>query len=289
LFTRNETYTMAATNKQPTRYFSQQDKMRIGSSKYHISEILGSKIGYTNIARYTYVSLAEKDGVRLICVTMRSEMKTDKYADVATLLDYAFSTWTGSTAIEADNVQQAVTVYGGGDALGQVTVSDPGISLLLADGLSAADISVELEVPERWVLGTECEAYAVYTLNGRGLQENTSVRVAAKVEGLEELFAAVDSTALDTADDVAPHKKHSVMIWIFGGVGVLLVLLLIVYILLERRRRRIIRARRAARRARIYGTTPQRQRSRSTSNERNMNRSAHDRQQSNRKQKTTRK
>ena len=71
LFTRNEMYTMAPTNIQPvTRYFHQQDKMRVGSSRYYIPAILGSKIGYTNIARYSYVCLAEQNGVRLICVTI---------------------------------------------------------------------------------------------------------------------------------------------------------------------------------------------------------------------------
>lgn len=66
LFTRNEMYTMGPTNVQPvTRYFHQQDKMRVGSSRYYIPAILGSKIGYTNIARYSYVCLAEQNGVRV--------------------------------------------------------------------------------------------------------------------------------------------------------------------------------------------------------------------------------
>ena len=44
LFTRNEMYTMGPTNVQPvTRYFHQQDKMRVGSSRYYIPAILGSK------------------------------------------------------------------------------------------------------------------------------------------------------------------------------------------------------------------------------------------------------
>ena len=98
IFTRLEMYTMAPTNVQPvTRYFSQQDKMRLSYSRYYIPAIRGSKIGYTNIARYSYVCLAEQNGVRLICVTMQSEMKTDKYNDVRTLLDYAFARYTGYT------------------------------------------------------------------------------------------------------------------------------------------------------------------------------------------------
>ena len=102
LFTRNEMYTMGPTNVQPvTRYFHQQDKMRVGSSRYYIPAILGSKIGYTNIARYSYVCLAEQNGVRLICVTMQSQIKTDKYNDVRTLLDDAFARYTGYTEIPA--------------------------------------------------------------------------------------------------------------------------------------------------------------------------------------------
>jgi D-alanyl-D-alanine carboxypeptidase (penicillin-binding protein 5/6) len=210
LFTRNSTYTMQPTNLQEnTRYFSQQDRMRIASSKYSIPTILGSKIGYTNIARYTYVCLAEQNGVRLICVAMRSEAKANKYADVRTLLDYAFSTFTGYSDVAPQGKTQQLDVVGGGDVIGQVTVTDPGVSLLLAEGVTDADVTVELEVPERWVLGTESEAYAVYTVDGHGLQENISVRVPAQVDGLEDMLAAVSGTALVAAADVEPQATSS--------------------------------------------------------------------------------
>ena len=118
VFTRNEMYTMDPTNIQPvTRYFSQQDKMRIGSSRYYISSILGSKLGYTNTARYSYACLAEQNGVRLICVTMQSELSTDKYNDMRTLLDYAFSTFTGYTDLPAQGVTAQLPVMGGGGSL----------------------------------------------------------------------------------------------------------------------------------------------------------------------------
>ena len=191
VFTRNEMYTMEPTNVQPvTRYFSQQDKMRIGSSRYYISSILGSKLGYTNTARYSYACLAEQNGVRLICVTMQSNMKTDKYNDVRTLLDHAFATFTGYTEIPAQGVTAQLEVVGGGDAMGTVTVSDPGVRLLLANGLTAENVSVSLELPERYILGVDPEAYAVYTIQGGGSQETASVRVKAKIEGLEAVVAA---------------------------------------------------------------------------------------------------
>ena len=205
LFTRNEMYTMGPTNVQPvTRYFHQQDKMRVGSSRFHIASILGSKIGYTNIARYSYVCLAEENGVRLICVTMQSQLKTDKYNDVRTLLEQAFATFHHYTDVPAQGLSEELMVVGGGGPLGTVTVTDPGVRLLLADGLTAADVSVTLELPERYILGAEPEAYAVYTIHGGGWQESACVRVKAAITGLEDLLAQSANATLPTSGDLKP-------------------------------------------------------------------------------------
>ena len=241
VFTRSEMYTMQPTNVQPvTRYFSQQDKMRIGSSRYHVSSILGSKIGYTNTARYSYACLAEQNGVRLICVTMQSELSTDKYNDVRTLLDYAFSTFTGYTDLPAQGVTAQLPVTGGGESLGTVTVSDPGVRLLLADGLSAKDVTVSLELPETYVLGTEPEVYAVYTIRGGTKQESTSVRVKAEISGLTELLEASTGTELEAAKAVQPKGRA---LWLLGislgsTVAAAAVTFFIVRLLAKRKKRR---------------------------------------------------
>ena len=241
VFTRSEMYTMQPTNVQPvTRYFSQQDKMRIGSSRYHISSILGSKIGYTNTARYSYACLAEQDGVRLICVTMQSELSTDKYNDVRTLLDYAFSTFTNDVELPGGSVTAPLPVTGGGESLGTVTVSDPGVWLLLADGLSAKDVTVSLELPETYVLGTEPEVYAVYTIRGGTKQESTSVRVKAEISGLTELLEASTGTELEAAKAVQPKGRA---LWLLGislgsTVAAAAVTFFIVRLLAKRKKRR---------------------------------------------------
>ena len=222
VFTRNQMYTMQPTNIQPvTRYFSQQDKIRIGSSRYHIDSVLGSKLGYTNTARYSYVCLAEQDGVRLICVTMQSQIKTDKYNDVRTLLDDAFARYTGYTEIPAQGVTGELEVAGGGSTLGTVTVSDPGVKLLLADGLTAADVSVTLELPERYLLGVDPAVYAVYTIHGRDVQETASVRVPAAVTGLEELLAKSANATLPASRDVGPKRIAGGLLAISVGATVL--------------------------------------------------------------------
>ena len=222
LFTRNEMYPMKPTDIQPKeRYFHQQDKMRVGSSRYYIPAIQGSKIGYTNIARYSYVCLAEQNGVRLICVTMQSNIKTDKYHDVRTLLDDAFARYTGYTEIPAQGVTGELEVAGGGSTLGTVTVSDPGVKLLLADGLTAADVSVTLELPERYLLGVDPAVYAVYTIHGRDVQETASVRVPAAVTGLEELLAKSANATLPASRDVGPKRIAGGLLAISVGATVL--------------------------------------------------------------------
>lgn len=217
VFTRNQMYTMQSTNIQPViRYFSQQDKIRIGSSRYHIGSVLGSKLGYTNTARYSYVCLAEQDGVRLICVTMQSQLSTDKYNDVRTLLDYAFATYKNYTQLPGGSVTAQLAVAGGGQSLGTVTVADPGVKLLLAEGLSAQDVTVDLELPEQYLLGAEPAVYAVYTLNGGAKQESTSVRVKAEITGLAELLEQSAGKKLDTAKDVEPGSSA----WLLAGISV---------------------------------------------------------------------
>ena len=241
VFTRNEMYTMDPTNIQPvTRYFSQQDKLRIGSSRYHITSVKGSKLGYTNTARYSYACLAEQNGVRLICVTMQSELSTDKYNDVRTLLDYAFSTFTGYTDLPARGVTAQLPVMGGGGSLGTVTVSDPGVRLLLADGLTAEDVDVALELPETYLLGTEPEVYAVYTVKDGTKQEKTSVRVEAEVTGLAQLLDGSTGVELEAAKAVKPKSR---VLWLLGislgsTAAAAAVTIVVVRLLAKRKKRR---------------------------------------------------
>ena len=243
VFTRNEMYTMEATNLQPvTRYFSQQDKMRRPANRYYVSSILGSKLGYTNTARYTYVCLAEQDGVRLICVTMQSELSTDKYTDVPALLDYAFSTFKNYVQLPGSSVIAPLPVAGGGETLGTVTVTDPGVTLLLADGLTAEDVEVSLELPEQYLLGSAPEVYAVYTIHGGTKQESTSVRVEAELFGLEELLAQNEGVELSTARDVDPKSK----VWLLAvvslgctvGAALVTILVLRIHTRLQKKRKR---------------------------------------------------
>ena len=68
---------------------------------------------------------------------------------------------------------------------------------------------MSLELPERYVLGTSPEVYAVYTVNGGDKQESTSARVPAVLTGLDALLEANVGRELDTASDVSlPGRRE---------------------------------------------------------------------------------
>ena len=139
------------------------------------------------------------------------------------------------------SVTAPLPVTGGGESLGTVTVSDPGVQLLLADGLSAQDVTVDLELPEQYLLGAEPAVYAVYTLNGGTKQESASVRVKAEITGLAELLEQSTGTTLEAARDVEPGSSA----WLLAGISVgctvgaavVTVLVLRVYARLKKRRK----------------------------------------------------
>ena len=76
--------------------------------------------------------------------------------------------YTGYTEIPAQGVTGELEAAGGGSTLGTVTVSDPGVKLLLADGLTAADVSVTPNCPNDTSWGLDLSVYAVYTIHVGG-------------------------------------------------------------------------------------------------------------------------
>ena len=112
-------YHFPATKKRPNGTDISMGHRMIapGSSDYYPG-ILGGKTGYTSAAGNTLVTCAERNGVRLIAVVMKS--KRTQYADTRALLDYGFQlagessgkkqeAVGGETAQEASGRVQALT------------------------------------------------------------------------------------------------------------------------------------------------------------------------------------
>lgn len=98
-------YQIPATKNAGARTVTMGHKMLYPSDSRYYAGIIGGKTGYTSLAGNTLVTCAERDGVRLIAVIMKS--KSTHYGDTKALLDYGFALKaagkTGTESISASS------------------------------------------------------------------------------------------------------------------------------------------------------------------------------------------
>ncbi len=99
---------------------------------------VGGKTGYTDKAGRTLVSCAEKDGVRLICVTLNDP---NDWNDHAELFDYGFDKMNMSQA-NAGSAAVEISVVGGESESVTANVGEPP---LVCQG--SGDVQVKYEIP----------------------------------------------------------------------------------------------------------------------------------------------
>lgn len=84
-------YTIPETNLvSEKRTFQQNHKMIYEGNQYYYDACTGGKTGYTDQARTTLVSYAEKNGMQLVCVVLRTRGGV-AYTDTKALFEYAFN------------------------------------------------------------------------------------------------------------------------------------------------------------------------------------------------------
>lgn len=87
---------------------------------YGYDDLVGVKTGYTNAARYSVVSCAERDGLKLICVVLRDESPYH-YEDTIALLNYGFSNFSKVNVSQMEskyNIDNTGFFYGEHDIFG---------------------------------------------------------------------------------------------------------------------------------------------------------------------------
>lgn len=98
MITGTKRYTIPFTNKHPDEETPLVNHHKMltnykGETAYLYEYCIGGKTGYTDLARNTLVTFAEKDDMTLICVVMK-ENGNMQYTDTRSLLDYCFDNFT---------------------------------------------------------------------------------------------------------------------------------------------------------------------------------------------------
>lgn len=93
-----------ASDRLPHTKLELNSMQIIPTGAYAYEYIVGCKTGYTDDARCSLVSCAEKDGLKLICAVLRDE-DPFRYTDTIALFDYGFANF------QKVNISQADTRY----------------------------------------------------------------------------------------------------------------------------------------------------------------------------------
>ncbi len=106
-------YQVPQTATQPRDDMIVYAKSKLHQGKeYAYDGLLGTKTGYTEFARQTLVSCAEKNGIKLIAVVLKEESPY-QFTDTVELFDYGFNNFKKVSASENDNtyVIQSLTFF----------------------------------------------------------------------------------------------------------------------------------------------------------------------------------
>lgn len=101
--TGTRTYQIPPTNIQPeTRYLRNHHRF-ILKQTYLYEGAIGGKTGYTNVSRFTLVSMAKRGDLELICVVMKDDTNEHQYKDTQKLLDYGYENFSIYSIAELEN------------------------------------------------------------------------------------------------------------------------------------------------------------------------------------------
>lgn len=168
--------------------------------KYRYEYCTGGKTGYTNVARTTLVTFAEKDGMKLVCVVMRTESPS-QWTDSTNLFNYAFDNF------QLYNIADNETAYDTSEAIEVGALNhnkafvelDDEACVVLPKTTEFADASSQItyDTNDKDIVGT-----LTYTYAGKVVGSADIVRTGVEVQGF--IFDNEDDTSEETTVRINP-------------------------------------------------------------------------------------
>lgn len=190
-------YDLPATNKSlPLAMFNHHKMISNNITAQYLYEYaIGGKTGYTNAARSTLVTYAEKDGMLLVCVVMKSE--GTHFTDTINLFDYCFDNFKVLNVAEnetrySSDAQESATMMTQNEAFAQL---DEDAVIVLPKDADFMDTITEVsyEGGEEGAMGS-----LVYHYGDRQVGRADVVVTGAQVDTYD--FAAGTEEDVDTSE-----------------------------------------------------------------------------------------
>ena len=214
-------YEIPASDTCQKHIFQQKHKMLNESSREYYKYAVGGKTGYTPDALNTLITMADKDGMQLVCVVLHTQ-SGHHYGDTRKLFDYGYKNFT-KTPVEGNETSQDV---------GEILEEEGGGYVLLPKGVEFADLEMEL-VPDDANDGKATLNY-IYEGNLVGkarakLSDQYINEHKAKIQKLDASDAGKDESKKGMAEKA-----------VLAGLCVVWVILVILFVrtILKRKRRR---------------------------------------------------
>ena len=228
-----------------TAYYSMQDnglhdahelysKNKLYKNREYAYEYLvGSKTGFTSVARQTLVTCAEKDGTRLICVIMKEETPY-QFEDTIALFNYGFNNFyrvniasneTGYDISHQDFFSGESTVF---ENTAPVISLDNRATLLLPNGTDFSALTSDVSYGD-----TKAPYFGNVNYYFNGYKVG-SVGIAFEGEEAPDNFMTLDEArAAASENNVEPEKKTVIVnIWsVIKTIFMVFVIIIIVIVL----------------------------------------------------------
>ena len=188
-------YEIPPTNKQSeTRRLNNRNYMFTLNDTY--PGAFAGKTGWTEEAGHTLVTIAERDGVTLICIVMHSDGVVDaQYIDSTAILDYGFDNYTRAV-VSKDRVEPKTMLLTGSEGMQQEVrlTRTEDMPVLLPAGVTVDDLSVKLSIPDMPSTDQPGEVQLYFP---------ETARTAYRAAGAFPLTFELVQPAVIPADDVA--------------------------------------------------------------------------------------
>ncbi|WP_167957635.1 D-alanyl-D-alanine carboxypeptidase family protein [Anaerosporobacter faecicola] len=250
--TATKSYVIPKTNKSDQEFpMANHQQLLLGyklTKKY--DACIGGKTGYTNAARNTLVSFAEKDGITLICVVMKST-PTDQYKDTIRLFDFGFDNYQAYSVEDEDGLSATdnsmlFTRFNSIlDSNSPLLYTDATSSYILPVGADAKDVTQKINLYDQPTVqnGKKVIGDITYTFEYKNVGKLDIYYTASDKPLLETVSLANDSNEQDsksTLSSAVSSKSHQdikpfIIIGILVACGILY---FIYYIVVERPRKK---------------------------------------------------
>ncbi len=233
-------YVIPPTNKTTEERPLENHHKMISGKKYVYDGIVGGKTGFTNDARQTLVTCAQREGMKLVCVVMKDESPY-QFTDTAELFDYGFASFSKLNVADNEkryNIRSATFFSTKLDIMGSsrdILLLNRSGSIVIPKGMDFEDATVTVD----YDTGIDGAVAKLDYFVGDNRVGGTTLDYASNDRKLFEFANIITDSSADQPVSYKPDRKivfvtvSSVIKKLFMIVGTLFLIILAIALVLR--------------------------------------------------------